>query len=160
MSQTLNRLLLFVLVGTLFSEANAQFRNDVPETRIKDAVARGQSRSLFSLLNSDKLSMHHSFSLGMASMGGFAMSYGTYTNSLNYLISDKWNLQSRIDLVQPGQTPLPQGVNAINPIFFYGAQLEYKPSENFSFSLSMDNYPRFQRQWRLSPYGLNSVPPR
>ena len=152
MHTVFNRLLVFFFIGLMFTGANAQYRHNVPTTRIKDTMAQSQGSSLSSLF---------SFSLGMASMGGFATSYGTYTNNLNYLINDKWSLTSRIDLIQPTlSSPTPQGVNAVNPMVFYGAQLEYKASNNLSFSLSMDNHPRYQRQWGLSPYSLYAFPPR
>ncbi len=155
------RVAVLILLGFLTSSTSAQFKTNVPTTRIKDSVARDQNNSLSSLLNSDRMSMHHSFSLGMASMGGFAASYGTYTNNLNYLINDKWSFSSRIDLVQPTSSPYPQGVNAINPMFFYGAKLNYKASENLNFSISMDNRPRYYRNnWGLSPYGYTAFPPR
>ena len=160
MNNTLKRVSVLILLGLLASSASAQFRTNVPTTRIKDSVARNQNSSLSSLLNSDRLSMNHSFSLGMASMGGFAASYGTYTNNLSYLINDKWSLTSRIDLIQPTSSPYPQGVNAINPMLFYGAELNYKASENLSFSISMDNRPRYHRNWGLSPYGYTAFPPR
>ena len=161
MSNTFKRASVLILLGLLTSSASAQFRTNVPTTRIKDSVARNQNSSLSSLLNSDRLSMHHSFSLGMASMGGFAASYGTYTNNLNYLINDKWSLTSRIDLIQPTSSPYPQGVNAISPMLFYGAELNYKASENLNFSISMDNRPRYHRNnWGLSPYGYTAFPPR
>ena len=160
MSNTFKRASVLILLGLLTSSACAQFRTNVPMTRIKDSVARNQNSSLSSLLNSDRLSMHHSFSLGMASMGGFAASYGTYTNNLNYLINDKWSLTSRIDLIQPKSSPYPQGVNAISPMLFYGAELNYKASENLNFSISMDNRPRYHRNWGLSPYGYTAFPPR
>ena len=160
MSNTFKRVLVLILLGLLTNTVSAQFRTNVPTTRIKDAVARNQGSSLSSLLSSDRLSMHHSFSLGMASMGGFAASYGTYTNNLNYLINDKWSLTSRIDLVQPTSSPYPQGVNGVSPMLFYGAELNYKASENLSFSISMDNHPRYHRNWGLSPYGYSRFPAR
>ncbi len=143
MSNTFKRVSVLILLGLLTTAASAQFRTNVPTTRIKDAVARNQGSSLSSLLSSDRLSMPHSFSLGMASMGGFAASYG-----------------SRIDLVQPTSSPYPQGVNGVSPMLFYGAELNYKASENLSFSISMDNHPRYHRNWGLSPYGYSRFPAR
>ena len=159
MSNFFKRVLVLILLGSLSGTASAQFKTNVPTTRIKDSIARNQNSSFSSLFNSDRLSMHHSFSLGMASMGGFAYSYGTYTNNLNYLINDKWSLTSRIDLVQPTSSPYPQGVNGVSPMLFYGAELKYKASENLRFTISMDNRPRYQRNWGLSPYGYG-IPPR
>ena len=72
MSNTFKRVSVLILLALLTSSASAQFRTNIPPTRIKDSVARNQNSSLSSLLNSDRLSMHHSFSLGMASMEGTA----------------------------------------------------------------------------------------
>ncbi len=55
---------------------NAQFRNDVPSIRIKDPIVRNDGSSLSPIIHSDRLSMNHSFSLGMAYMGGLGLSYG------------------------------------------------------------------------------------
>ena len=57
-----------VVLSLMLVTINAQFRNDVPSIRIKDAIVRNNGSSLSSIINSDRLSMNHSFSLGMASM--------------------------------------------------------------------------------------------
>ena len=141
---------------------NAQFRNDVPSIRIKDAIVRNNGSSLSSIVNSDRLSMNHSFSLGMASMGGFGMSYGTYSNNLNYIINDKWSINSRIDLLQPTGSSFSTGLNSLNPMLLYDAEINYKAGNNLNFSFSMDNRPRhYYSNWGLGPYGgYYSFPPR
>ena len=47
---------------------NAQFRNDVPSIRIKDTIVRNDGSSLSSIINSDRLSMNHRFSLSTAAL--------------------------------------------------------------------------------------------
>ena len=37
-----NRSLVFVFIGLLFTGANAQYRHNVPTTRIKDTMAQSQ----------------------------------------------------------------------------------------------------------------------
>lgn len=148
---------ILILIVTITCSINAQFRNNIPSPNIKDAITRNQNSSLSSLFNSDRLSMNHSFSLGMASMGGFATSYGTYTNNLNYMISDKLSLNSRIDLLQPTTSSFHQGVNSVSPLLFYGAEINYKATDNISFSISMDNHPSYNRNWGLSPYGYHGI---
>ena len=141
---------------------NAQFRNDVPSIRIKDTIVRNDGSSLSSIINSDRLSMNHSFSLGMASMGGFGMSYGTYSNNLNYIVNDKWSINSRIDLVQPTGSSFSTGLNSLNPMLLYDAEINYKAGNNLNFSFSMDNRPRrYYSNWELGPHGgYYSFPPR
>jgi len=151
-------LILFLMLVAI----NAQFRNDVPSIRIKDTIVRNDGSSLSSIINSDRLSMNHSFSLGMASMGGFGMSYGTYSNNLNYIVNDKWSINSRIDLVQPTGSSFSGGLNSLNPMLLYDAEINYKAGNNLNFSFSMDNRPRhYYSNWGLGPYGgYYSFPPR
>tara|TARA_B100000029_G_scaffold301281_1_gene294158 strand:+ start:11323 stop:11808 length:486 start_codon:yes stop_codon:yes gene_type:complete len=140
---------LSIITVTVF----AQFRNDIPTVRIKDAIIRNNSgNSLSSIFNSDRLFMDHSFSVGMVSMGGFGKSYGAYSNKLNYVINDNWSINSRIDLIQPTGTSLSQGINTLNPMLLYDAELKYKAGNNLNFSISMDNRPRYYNNWGLSPY--------
>ena len=96
-----------------------------------------------SILNLDRLDMNHSFSYSMASMGGKSFSYGIYTNSLNYQISDNVTFRSQLNFVQPTYSQLSDQMNGLNGELFYTAQLNYRPLPNLSLSFAISNFPYY-----------------
>ena len=139
----------------LVSVISAQFRSQVPSDNPKSPFVNPDQRSSISLLDPGRLSMHHGFSLSMASMGGQSQSYGIYSNQLQYLISNKWSLFTNLNLIQPTHSSMPTGVNTFTGQIYGGAQLLYRPSSSLQLSISVDNYPRLYRNYpanRYSPF--------
>jgi len=143
-----------------------QFKSQVSsQTPLYPRETQNQE-SILSLTDPERFSMDHGFSLNMASFGGQALSYGVYSNRLNYMISNKWTLQTNFDIVQSSQAPFANGrgqmsapfsqrINSLSGQVYYGAKLQYRPLENLEFSISMDNYPRLYRYGpanRYSPF--------
>jgi len=136
----------------LVSAVFAQFRSQVPSKKPKSPLATPGQGSSISLMDPERLSIRHGFSLSMANLGGLSYSYGIYSNQLNYLISDKWSLYTNLDLVQPTHSSMPAGVNTFNNQIYYGANLLYRPSKSMQLSISVDNYPRLYRYWPVNRY--------
>tara|TARA_B100000315_G_C14587915_1_gene594145 strand:+ start:137 stop:607 length:471 start_codon:yes stop_codon:yes gene_type:complete len=96
-----------------------------------------------SILSPDRLDMNHSFSYSMASMGGKSFSYGIYTNSLNYQISDNVTFRSQLNFVQPTFSQFSDQMNGLNGELFYTAHLNYRPLPNLSLSFAISNFPYY-----------------
>lgn len=135
------------------SVATAQFKSQDPRKAPQVPTTTGTQASVLSLIDPDRFSMSHGFSLSMTAAGNQAFSYGVYSNRLQYLLSDKWALLARLDLVQPAYSSLPYASNAFNGSVYYGAELLFQPSENLRFSIGVDTYPRLYRYGSFfSPY--------
>lgn len=143
-----SQLSILVISISLLVPVFAQFKSQLKEKNL----GRPQE-STVSIEEMERFSMNQGFSLSMASTGGQSFSYGIYSNKLRYLISDKWSLHTRFDLVQPTHSSIPRGVSTFNGEVFYGANLLYQPSKNLQLSITLDNYPRFYRYRPFLQYG-------
>jgi len=102
-------------------------------------------------LDMSKLNMDHSFSMSVFSAGGGSLSQALYLNTMSYQISDPLSVA-----VQWGIRNVPHnsfGNNQIfqNGLFFSGAQIEYKPSDNFHMKFEVSRQP-YQYYSRYRPW--------
>ena len=88
--------------------------------------------------------MNHNFGMNMMSFGGQSMSVGAYTNQMNYMIKDNLNLSTQFSLASPMGGVNPYAKNGFGGSqIYYGASLDYQPTENIFVKFSMNNYPRY-----------------
>ncbi|HHL73540.1 MAG TPA: hypothetical protein ENJ29_13625 [Bacteroidetes bacterium] len=124
-------------------------KSDSATTDFSTLMTNGQPRSkalaAFFGLDPERFRMSQSYTLGVTSFGGTAISQGVYLNSISYDFSIPltFNLEwgVRMNPLQAGQNQnaaLP-GLN--NGLFLSGASLEYKPSKNFQIGVSYSSYP-------------------
>ena len=89
-------------------------------------------------------SMNHNFGMNMMSFGGQSMSVGAYTNQMNYMIKDNLNLSTQFSLASSMGGVNPYAKNGFGGSqLYYGASLDYQPTENIFVKFSMNNYPRY-----------------
>jgi hypothetical protein len=104
------------------------------------------SVSGFSLLNPNRFSMHQSYSVNFASGSLGNMSSGVYLNTLSYRLADPLTLSADVGFY----SPLYNSTGAFSKNGFQDPRLnsslilphiglEYKPSENTSFSIHLLN---------------------
>ena len=97
-----------------------------------------------SILDPNRFSINHSFGMSMTSFGGNSLSLGSYTNQMNYMIKDNMRLSTSFSLSSPMNGINPYANNGLGGTqIFYGASLDYQPTENLFVKFSMDNYPRY-----------------
>ena len=113
---------------------------------------------LNALLDPSRFSMSHSYSVSMFSVGKQTFNQGLYLNTMNYKFSEPLTMQVRIGFIhQPlgsmGLTNNPNQ-NQNGRLFLQRARLQYKPSENMSFTIdyqvlpsSMYYSPYYHRRW-------------
>ena len=137
-SSNLKSAAILLITGILLGQANNT--PDLPGLGDHNPASH---QSDVSILNPDHLDMNHSFSYSMASMGGKSFSYGIYTNSLNYQISDNVSFRSQLNFVQPTFSQYSNQMTGLNGELFYTAQLNYRPLPNLSLSFAISNFPYY-----------------
>ena len=77
-------------------------------------------------------------------MGGQSMTVGAYTNQMNYMVRDNLKLSTQFSLASPLGGINPYAKNGLGGSqLYYGASLDYQPTENLFVKFSMNNYPRY-----------------
>ena len=130
---------LIVMLSLNFSYS--QLKNSIKSNKIP-VNSKGLSHAqVASFLNPNRFSMNQNFGMSMTSFNGQSISFGTYSNQLEYFIKDNMRLTTNIGISYPlsGSSPLVQN-NFISPNIYYGANLDYKVSENMFFNFSINNY--------------------
>ncbi len=125
----------------------AQFKSQVAQENQVSVNKMGDSSPLsylFGWFNPDKFFMHHSFDMSYTTFSGQGLSLGTYTNSMMYQFADNFNAKAEIAFSFSPYSSLAQfNKNDLSRIYLKNAELNYKPSDNTSISLS----------FRQNPYG-------
>lgn len=145
-------IVVYVLIGT--SITIGQFKSQLQKNNPSYPTLGQQQDPFVSLFAPSRLLISHGFSLSIASMGGRTLSTSVYSNKIHYLLSENWSFNTRFDFVQPTYSSFQSGKNGLDGQIFYGAELQYRPSQNFIFNISFDNYPSlyYRPVSRFSPY--------
>jgi len=102
----------------------------------------------FSLLDPQRLQMNHSYTFSYFSSGTTSGSFGVYTTTLKYQLSNPLSLTLSLNYLHQPLSVFRQDdlrlKNSVLPNF----QLHYRPSNNFSLWINVLTFP--------SPYGLGS----
>jgi len=101
----------------------------------------------FSLTNPNRFSMHQSYSVNFASGSVGTASSGVYLNTLSYRLADPLTLSADVGFYSPlyatGSTGLGRGgiqdPRMNSSLIFPHVGLEYRPTENTTFSLHLFN---------------------
>ena len=130
--------------------AVGQLRSALPNQSLP-VNTRGLSHAIgVSLFDPNRISMNHSFNLSMANFAGQSLTMGAYTNHMNYMIKDNLRLSTQFSLASPMGGMNPYAQNGLGGSqFYYGASLDYQPTENLFLKFSMNNYPQYGQ---LRPY--------
>lgn len=141
-----------ILLAMLLSICLGQFKTDLQRVDFPQELhnlTALESRSLFDPAN---LQMNHSFSMSMMTMDGLSMGMGAYTNYMSFILKDNLRLTTSFSLIKPTMMQNPNSPNLLDGQVYYGAQLEYRPTENTILQLGFQTYPRYSnynRPWYL-----------
>ena len=153
----MKKLLLFSFL-LISSISIAQFKAESDnKPDIRGGIVKNNSfGSLLGLLNSDNLSMRHSFGLSYTAFGNYGgVAMGVYTNSLSYKFSDQLKIETDISLVNSPYNSFGNDFSKqINGIYLNRAQLTYKPTDNMNIFIQYRNIPA-----GYSPYGFGGYSP-
>ena len=134
---------VFLLFVFLLSSIGAAQVQDDRAMVFKPSEGFSQSRGfLDQLLNSDKLSISHSYSLSYTTFGNQGVSQGLYLNTINYRFSDPLLMQVRLGyLHQPFGGSSNQSLGIDNKFFIQRAMLQYQPFKNTTLVIDYQSYP-------------------
>jgi hypothetical protein len=111
-----------------------------PEYRSQNSI------SGFSLLNPNRFAMHQSYSMNFASGSRGSASSGLYLNTLSYKLADPLTLSADVGFYTPLYNTSGafahsgfQDPGANTSLIFPHVGLEYKPTDNTTFSLHLFN---------------------
>jgi len=128
------------------NEKMIDIRNEILKPLLNNTIG-------LSLIDPAKLTMSHSYSLSYYSIGGESVSQSLYLNTLNYQIADPLSLS-----IQWGIQSFPHNTfNSNHPafnsgLFFSGAELNYRPTDNLFLKFQVSRYPYYNN----SPYPYQS----
>lgn len=128
----------------LSAMAVGQLRSALPnQTMPVNTQGLSHARGI-TLFDPNRISMNHSFGISMSNFGAQSITMGAYTNNINYMIKDNLRLSTQFSLASPmgGMNPYAQNGSGGSQIY-YGASLDYQPTENLFVKFSMNNYPRY-----------------
>ena len=92
-------------------------------------------------LDPSRLSVSHSYSMSVVSLGGHALSQGLYLNTISYQLSDPLLLSVQWGVAhQPFATTSQHSLFSNGP-FISNARLLYKPSKNTIFEIQYQHIP-------------------
>ena len=133
-----NKLFIIILIFSFSAGiTNAQFKG--PDEKYKNS-------SFLGLFNSKNFTMEHSFQVGFLSSGSGNVSLTSYTNRMNYKISDKMNISADIKLQYAPFASSAYGREFSNKmqsdlsgIYLSRLAFDYKISENSYLSFEFRN---------------------
>lgn len=141
MNAIIKRIGILIILSAI---AAGQLRSALPnKTMPVNTQGLSHARGI-GLFDSNRITMNHSFGISMSQFGGQSMTMGAYTNHMNYMIKDNLKLSTQFSLASPmgGMNPYAQNGMGGSQIY-YGASLDYQPTENLFVKFSMNNFPRY-----------------
>jgi hypothetical protein len=152
--------MLMAMPGLVFG----QWRDDHPSEQTQEYLRTGPElgiQGFRGLLDPSRMDMSHSMSMSYVSVGDESVSRGLYMNHLKYQISSPLSLTTHL-----GYQFQPHGPSEWNPAntgqeFVGGADLDWRPSRNSIFRLSVyqNMMPSYYSRsaWGLAydPYGYH-----
>ncbi len=132
-------ILLVLIVGLCFG----QFKTDVPRIDFPQELEKMSALESRSLFDPSRFMMNHSFSMSMISSSGLSMGVGAYTNNMTFLLKDNLRLSTSFSLVQTSMPGSPESSGMLDGQVYYGATLEYRPTENTVLQLGFQKSPSY-----------------
>lgn len=130
---------LIVLIPTLLS---AQFKEQA-KPNISSQIANPASNIFLGFLNSDRLTMNHTFSTSFMTAGKHSLVLNSYLNTINYRISDPLLLRVNLGIANMPYDNFIENSNLDNTQFFGGAELQYRPSNSTAISVGVNVAPNY-----------------
>ena len=153
MKKTIAITVLFIVILCLPFNSFAQFKKDTNNPNISGVLTAPTAADvLFGLIDPSRINMHHSVSMSYGMMGNNGMALSTYTNMMDYQISENLLLRTNIGVMTSPYNTYGEGFYLNEPKLFGGAQLHYKISDNSSLSLQFQSAPYYYYRPMLGEY--------
>jgi hypothetical protein len=152
----MRKLLSVVFIFCLPYLLLAQLKENTKLPSFSQVGIRPNSNLILGFLNSDRLKMHHSFSMSYMSLGkAGGMMVNSYLNTIDYQISHPLFLRLNLGIANsPYNSFSNPALN--NTQFFGGAELSYRLNENSFIKVGVDVRPGYYGPAYYQPgYYLN-----
>lgn len=125
----MKKMFVVLLLLTIPLAGFAQFKSQAKLPNISEVIATDAGRSVFSLFDPTRFSMHHSLSMSYMTIGGRGMMVNSYMNTMEFQLSNPLFLRVNLGVMN---TPFNSFNNpALNGTqFFGGAELYYRPTQH------------------------------
>lgn len=122
--------------------ANAQFKTQAKPMSLSDHLKSAQPGVLSIIgLDPSRFSMHHSYSMSYASIGGNGYSQGLYLNTMTYQFAMPLSVSLQFGMANnPFQSAKTASILQ-NGFFISGAQVRYQPFKNTVLQVNFQQRP-------------------
>lgn len=124
---------IFVLI--CISMVYGQFRNKEENIALQNLIAKPVS----GLLDMDRITVRHSYSMSYASFGKNSLSTGEYVAQINYRIADPLNLQLELGAYYIPYSSFALEDGEKSKVYLKSATLDWKISKNFKVQARFQN---------------------
>jgi hypothetical protein len=145
-------LVLILLAPTLLF---AQLKRDLVQPDIATTLTKPANNYLLGIFDPSRMQMHHSFSMGYSMGGGNSMLMNTYMNRIDFKLSEKLFLRTNIGIMSSPYHTFGEKSMFNEPMFFGGAELDYKVSDKTRLMLRFESTPYYYRQPYQNRYYFN-----
>lgn len=138
--------ILLMLIFIIFNVALGQLKDQNKPVNIKNEIIKPGLNywSIFGLIDPSRISMSHSYSMSFFSMGGKGLSQSLYLNTLKYQIADPLSLKVQWGIRNYPYNSFAKDSPLFNSgLFFSGAELNYRPSDNLFLKLQYNAQPLY-----------------
>ncbi|NOZ75987.1 MAG: hypothetical protein GXO90_11565 [FCB group bacterium] len=141
-------LFLTLLTAVMFG----QYKSDLNHNQVSDRLFKAPA-TIDPLFSPQRFSMHHSFSYSMLSTGAGSIGLGSYTNTMAFQLRPNLTLSTQLILTQPSLSSGARTRGLTLDQVGYGAQLDYRPTENTYFQFSFQKSP-YSQYFSRNPYSV------
>jgi hypothetical protein len=137
------KMLWLAVAGILLvvSWVSAQAQTSDTYLRDKDLLGANSNTKSFSLLDPSRLKLSQSYSFSYFSSGKTNGSYGVYSTTLQYQVSNPLSLTLSLNYLHQPLSVFQKDNLGIKSAVLPNFQLSYRPSNSFSFMLNVVTYP-------------------
>lgn len=111
-----------------------------------DQSSLSKSNSNFSLFSPEKLKMSHSYSLNYFSGKSGSFSFGVYTNTIQYQLSQSIKMKLDLNFLHSPTSIFSRYQTDVKSKIFPNFQFSYKPNNSFSLFINYQTVPYYQFQ--------------
>jgi len=119
----------------------AQLKSNSKLPDFTTILAQPAAGFLDSFLDPSKFHMSHSFSMSFGMAGGAQILQNSYVNTMFFQISNNLHLTTNIGIMSTPYHTFGDNSYLNKPVFFGGAQLDYKISDNASLMFRIESSP-------------------
>ncbi len=138
-----SRIILIALVLSVLLPLNgfAQLKSNSKMPDFTSILSQPVGGFFDNLLDPSKFHMSHSFTMSFGMAGGAQMLQNSYVNTMFFQLSDNMRLTTNLGVMATPYHTFGNNSYLNKPVFFGGAQLDYKISDNTRLMFRIESSP-------------------